>query len=115
MQILFLLFSITVIRSLKGYLRIIQPDIWQSVEGFLSLCNDEFIIELTEIPKLQTGYKIMSSQVRPVLMNPYKVYQSNKPVHDWLKHCNSFLFCPSKAMDHFFFLGLLLFIELNPY
>lgn len=46
-------------------------DIWQSIEGFLSLCKVEITIEMTEIPKLEPGYKTMPSLMSSVPINPH--------------------------------------------
>lgn len=55
-------------------------DIWQSIKGFLSLCNCEITIEMTEIPKFEPGYKTMPSLLSPVQTNPQWMLQSNQPV-----------------------------------
>lgn len=88
------------------------------------MCNDEIIIEMTEIPKLETGDETMAS---PLLMNPHEVYQSNQRVHFYCYPQLSFKDAKEKSLTftvaHFHFAHLKpwiflfldwLFIQLKP-
>lgn len=67
-----LLFSITVILPVKGYLGIIQCLTFDSLlKVFFLLCHVEISIEMAEIPKLELYNKTVQSLLSPVQINPH--------------------------------------------